>query len=123
MPWREGVEVRVLRSLGSATQRPGHWTRTPVPSLIIGCPTEPGAVDGRTRAAGGRRLRERAVLLLPCGRTGVRALGKSKALPPIQRRGGGYSADRKPVSQLQPPLTGPAVGAKPSTSERRGNEK
>lgn len=48
-------------------------------------------------------------------------MGKSKALPPIQRRGGGYSAGKKPVSQLKPPPPGRGAGAKPDTSDRRGN--
>lgn len=49
-------------------------------------------------------------------------MGKSKALPPIQRRGGGYSAGEKPVSQLKPPPAGPGAGAKPSTSNRERND-
>lgn len=56
--------------------------------------------------------------------SGVRLeMTKSKALPPIQERGGGYSAGEKPVSQLKPPPAGPGAGAKPSTSNREGNER
>lgn len=49
-------------------------------------------------------------------------MGKAKPLPPIQKRGGGYSAGEKPVSQLKPPPAGPGAGAKSSTSNRERND-
>lgn len=54
---------------------------------------------------------------VPCLHKGVRNhMAKSNPkLPPVQKRGG-YSAGKKPISQLKPPPKGPAPGAKPSNS-------
>lgn len=41
--------------------------------------------------------------------------------PGFEKRGGGYGSSSTPVSQLAPPPSGPAPGARPRSSAPRAN--